>query len=149
MTNFYLIDPATGYYAGEVQSQSDIAPVGCVRVAPPALKSGQYAQWVNGAWAVTTVAPVQTAAVFAPPKPLVPPFDFYQRFTTAERIAVRALAATDPVAEDFYATLQAAISSGTQISTENADIVAGVNYLTSKPSSAPVLAAARAATILA
>jgi hypothetical protein len=149
MNTFYQIDPSNGYYAGATQTVSDIAPIGCVRIAPPALTPGQYAKWVGGAWEITTTAPTQTAVVYAPPKPLIPPFDFYQRFTSAERIAVRALASTDAVAEDFYATLQAAIASGTQISTENVDIVDGVNYLAANPTSAPVLTASRVAAILA
>lgn len=76
-------------------------------------------------------------------------FDFYRRFTSAERIAVRALAVTDPIAADFMHTLDGAIASGTPIYPNDPDTLAGLAYLSATPSGAPVLAAGRSAQILA
>lgn len=74
-----------------------------------------------------------------------PAFDFYRKFTSAERIAIRERAKTDPIAEDIYGTLNAAIASGSNVRSDDPDTVAGLAYLESKGDLAP----GRAAEILA
>jgi len=74
-----------------------------------------------------------------------PAFDFYRKFTTAERVAIRTLAKTDPIVEDIYATLNAAIASGSNVRDDDPDTVNGLAYL----ESVGVLAEGRAAEILA
>ena len=85
------------------------------------------------------------------PTPIVtiPAFDFYRRLTAAERIAIRMLAATDPIANDFLHTLDSAIASGTAVSATDPDLLAGMAYLQVHPAASPCLTAARVATILA
>lgn len=78
-----------------------------------------------------------------------PAFDFYRKFTAAERIAVRTLAKTDPIAEDFLRTLEAAIASTSLVHADNADVVAGLAYLSATPGGSPCLAAGRSAALLA
>ena len=58
-------------------------------------------------------------------------FDFYRKFTSVERIAIREFAKTDPVAEDFYATLNAAIASGANVRDDDVDTRNGLAYLES------------------
>lgn len=85
------------------------------------------------------------------PAPLLawPAFDFYRRFTAAERIAIRTLAQTDPVAADFMATLDATISSGSRVLASDPDLIAGLGYLQTKPTGSPVLTSMRATQLLA
>lgn len=72
-------------------------------------------------------------------------FDFYRKFSSAERIAIRTRTNTDPIAEDIYSTLNAAIASGANIRDDDPDTTNGLAYL----ESVGVLAAGRAAEILA
>lgn len=60
-----------------------------------------------------------------------PAFDFYRKFTAEERIAIRTRAKTDAIAEDIYSTLNAAISSGSNIRDDDPDTVRGLLYLES------------------
>jgi hypothetical protein len=85
------------------------------------------------------------------PQPVVtgiPPFEFLNRFTRAERIAARALATTDPVVADFMHMLDAAAMSGVPIMPDNHDVVDGLAYLSANPANSPVLAAGRAAQLV-
>jgi hypothetical protein len=66
-----------------------------------------------------------------------PAFDFYRRLTSAERIAIRERAKTDPIAEDIYATLNAAIASGANVRDDDPDTLAGLAYLESTGDLAP------------
>lgn len=66
------------------------------------------------------------------PSKLWAAFDFYRRFTSPERIAIRTLAKTDPIAEDFLHTLDAAIASKSNVLAEDSDTVAGLSYLVSQ-----------------
>lgn len=83
--------------------------------------------------------------VLSPPDPVTPPpspltqLAFLRRFTAEERIASRASA--DPVVQDFLHLLGLA----QEIRLDDADTVAGVNYL----ESLGLLAAGRAAAVLA
>lgn len=54
---------------------------------------------------------------------------FLRRFTLAQRIAIRALAATDPIVQDFMALLDAAIAAGGDVYLDDPDTAAGVAYL--------------------
>ena len=76
-------------------------------------------------------------------------FDFYRAFTPAERIGIRMLAKTDPIAEDFVHTLNNAISSGSRIFSSDPDLFAAMAYLAMTPSDGPVLSDARRDAILA
>lgn len=58
-----------------------------------------------------------------------PAFDFYRKFTSQERIAIRSRAKTDPVVEDIYATLNAAVASGANVRDDDPDTVQGLTYL--------------------
>lgn len=78
----------------------------------------------------------------------IKPFDFLRRFTSAERIAARALAATDAHAADFLHVLDSAIASGTMIYANDPDTVVGMAYLSATPAGSPVLAAGRSSEIL-
>lgn len=88
-------------------------------------------------------------------RPAIPPpqqwaaFDFYRRFTAAERIAIRTLAQTDPVAADFMATLDATIASGARVLANDPDLQGGLSYLQAHPAGSPVLTPARALALLA
>ena len=79
----------------------------------------------------------------------IPAFDFYRRLSPQERIAIRTLAATDPIANDFLHTLDSAIASGIGVQANDPDLQAGMAYLQVHPSAAPCLTAARVAQILA
>ena len=81
-------------------------------------------------------------------QPIVQPFAFYRALTAAERIAIRALAATDPVATDFLHTLDNAIASGTPISKSDPDLIAGMAYLSTNPAVSPCITPARVATLM-
>lgn len=85
--------------------------------------------------------------VIAPPK-LWTAFDFYRRFTSAERIAIRELAKTDMHADDFLRTLDATIAAGANVRADDPDTIAGINYLQTAPADNPVLTATRAAEIM-
>jgi len=76
-------------------------------------------------------------------------YAFYRLFTPAERIAIRTLGNTDPVAYDFLHTLEMTIAASGRVVATDPDLVAGMAYLQAQPSSSPVLTAARAAAILA
>lgn len=56
-------------------------------------------------------------------------FDFYRRFTSAERILIRNTAKVDPIVEDFMHTLDAAIASKSNILASDQDTINGLNYL--------------------
>jgi len=72
-------------------------------------------------------------------------YDFKLRFTTAERMAIRARAKTDPVAEDFMDMLDTAAATNTSIFSTDALVNAGLQYLESEG----VLGEGRAAEIVA
>jgi hypothetical protein len=80
---------------------------------------------------------------------IIPSFDFYRRFTPAERIAVRALAKTDPIAEDFLHTLDSAIASQVNVRSDDPDTRAGLAYLEAMPVGNPVLSLGRSLELLA
>ena len=92
---------------------------------------------------------------FTPPAPTPPPaptalpaFQFYRALTAAERIAIRALAASDPLAADFMHTLDNAIASATPVSKSDPDLVAGMNYLSTQPAGSPCITPARVAALM-
>lgn len=85
----------------------------------------------------------------APTVSVTPAFDFYRKFTLQERIAIRTLAATDLIAEDFLATLNAAIAGGLNVRSDDHDLIGGLAYFESVPSGSPVLAQGRALELLA
>ena len=66
---------------------------------------------------------------------------FLRRFTPAQRIAIRTLAATDPVAQDFMALLDAAVASGGDVDLDDPDTAAGVGYLATQLPDAAIDAA--------
>ena len=74
-----------------------------------------------------------------------PAFDWYRRFSQAERIAIRTLAQTDAIATDIMTTLDHAIASGSNVRADDPDTINGLAYLTS----AGVLAMGRSAELLA
>lgn len=78
-----------------------------------------------------------------------PAFDFYRKFTSAERIAVRELAKTDMHADDFLRTLDNTIAASANVRADDPDTIAGIAYLQTVPAGSPVLTAARAAEIMA
>ena len=82
------------------------------------------AEWVM----VPYVAPVIPVPVIPPNQ--WPAFDFYRKFTAAQRIAIRTLANTDPVVADFMHTLDSAIASGTSVIANDPDLTSGLAYLT-------------------
>lgn len=110
---------------------------------------------IGGTWAAcpVQVGPgwMQDGSGWTPPAVVRswPAFEFYRRLTSAERIAVRSLAKTDPIAEDVIHTLDAAIASGTQVRSDDPDLIAGMAYLSATPVGSPVLAPGRAAEITA
>jgi len=77
-----------------------------------------------------------------------PAYEFYRRFTSAERIAIRALADVDPIEYDFLRTLEHAISSNSSVMSNDPDLIAGLAYLESHPIGSPCLSMGRAAIIL-
>ena len=85
-----------------------------------------------------------------PPTPVAAweAFDFYRRFTVAERVGIRTLAQTNPIAADFIATLDATIASGSRVVANDADLLAGLAYLQTKPEGAPIFTAERAAQLI-
>ena len=76
-------------------------------------------------------------------------FDFYRRFTVAERVGIRTLAQTDPIAADFIATLDATIASGARVLANDPDLIAGLGYLQTQPAGSPVFTAGRVAELIA
>lgn len=54
---------------------------------------------------------------------------FLRRITQAQRIAIRDLAKTNPVVDDFMRLLDATISQGGTVNLDDDDTVAGVYYL--------------------
>lgn len=93
----------------------------------------------------------QAGGEFAPPPAPVAAwaaFDFYRRFTAAERVAIRTLALTDPLAADFIATLDATIASGARVLANDADLLDGLGYLQTKPEGSPIFTAERAAKLI-
>ena len=76
-------------------------------------------------------------------------FDFYRKFTLAERIRVRALAATDPIANDIIHTLDSAMASGTPVRADDPETIDGLAYLSVNPSGDPAITPARAIELLA
>lgn len=85
-----------------------------------------------------------------PPEPVAAweAFDFYRRFTAAERVAIRTLARTDPLAADFIATLDATIASGARVLANDTDLLDGLAYLQTKPEGSPIFTAERAAELI-
>lgn len=75
-------------------------------------------------------------------------FDFYRRLAAAERIAIRALANTDPIAADFMHTLDSAIASGAPVLANDADLLAGLAYLSATPAGSPAITPARVTALL-
>ena len=70
--------------------------------------------------------------------PFVPPpiterfisgVEFLRRFTSAQRIAIRTLTKTDPVADDFMRLLDATIAQGSGVNLMDQDTIDGVGYL--------------------
>ena len=86
-----------------------------------------------------------------PPTPVAAweAFDFYRRFTVAERVGIRTLAQTDPIAADFIATLDATIASGARVLANDPDLIAGLGYLQTQPAGSPVFTAGRVAELIA
>ena len=120
---YTLIQGPTGFdpaacYVGQL-------PPGTWQVAPDNIELGD--QYQNGEWVLA-------------PRPVLPltRLEFLRRFTSAERIAIRA--STDPVVVDFLSLLDAA----QEVRTDDADTVAGIGYL----ATTGLLAAERAAEIL-
>jgi hypothetical protein len=87
-----------------------------------------------------------------PPAPPVtlswPAIVLYRRMTSAERIAIRTLAATDPIAMDFDQTMNHMIASGQTVYENDADLQAGLTYLQSHPSGSPIFTSVRVAELL-
>jgi len=88
---------------------------------------------VAGASFIATNYP--DAVLIPDPPAVIPPnqwpaFDFYRKFTAAQRIAIRTLANTDPVVADFMHTLDSAIASGTSVIANDPDLTSGLAYLT-------------------
>ena len=108
-------------------------------MAPPTVTGSKVAQWQGDRWVVLNARP----APLPVPEP-VPPvlvwslFDFYRLFTQAERLAIDA--ATDPAVKDFWRL----VASATSLSSNDADVVAGVTNLQTKA----LIATGRAAQIL-
>ncbi|MDR3480643.1 MAG: hypothetical protein P4L91_07995 [Burkholderiaceae bacterium] len=101
------------------------------------------AQYPNGGY---TLVALDNAAVTAVP---CPAYEFYRFLTSAERIAIHALAATDMAVYDFMYTLQVTISNGGNVLATDPDMVTALAYLQTVPSGAPIFSAARAAAIIA
>ena len=80
-------------------------------------------------------------------KPLTP-YAFLQRLTVAERVAARSLSGTDMVVADFMSMLDHAGMSNMPIMLNDPETIAGVDYIGTVPSTAPILTAARIAQIL-
>lgn len=65
-----------------------------------------------------------------PPEPrAITGIAFLRRFTLAQRISIRGLAATDPVVQDFMALLDVVIAAGGDVDLDDPDTAAGVAYL--------------------
>jgi hypothetical protein len=54
---------------------------------------------------------------------------FLRRFNLAQRIAIRELAATDQIANDFMELLNATIAQGVNVNLDDEDTIAGVGYI--------------------
>lgn len=76
-------------------------------------------------------------------------WDFYRKFTSAEWILALTLAKTDPVAEYFINTLNAAIACGKRIYADDQDTLAGLDYLSQLHGNIRVLGVGRKEEILA
>lgn len=79
-----------------------------------------------------------------PPVVLISIATFMLLLTQAERMAARALRATDPLVDDFW-ELMLACTGG--IALQHPVVIAGINYLTT--TTPPVLTSDRAASVLA
>ena len=55
--------------------------------------------------------------------------EFLRRFTSAQRIAIRTLTKTDPIADDFMRLLDATIAQGSGVNLMDQDTIDGVGYL--------------------
>ena len=55
--------------------------------------------------------------------------EFLRRFTPAQRIAIRTLTKTDPIADDFMRLLDATIAQGSGVNLMDQDTIDGVGYL--------------------
>jgi len=55
--------------------------------------------------------------------------EFLRRFTTAQRIAIRSLSETDPIAKDFMHLLDSTIAQGSRVNLDDPDTALGVGYL--------------------
>ena len=93
---------------------------------------------IDGEYTVTTfesgavLREITQKTTLAEPTLSWPAFDFYRKFTSGQRIAIRELAKTDPAAEDFMRTLDAAIASGARVVANDPDTANGMAYLQSK-----------------
>lgn len=73
--------------------------------------------------------PAQSDFVAAAPARLVTPIGFLDRFTTAERIGIRAAAKTDAVAQDYLHRLDLKAACGEMIDLDSANTIGGLAYL--------------------
>lgn len=110
-----------------------------------------WGNWSGERW--STPLYVEPAPMEPPLAPVVilPAYVVYRRFTSTERIAIRALSKVDEMAEDFMHSLNGAIASGNPVISSDPETVAGFAYLSTTPvpgQKHPVLAAGRTAEIL-
>lgn len=119
-----------GSLASGGSSVADVLPDGMAAKSFPA-RPDPARLW-NAAtldWDIDAPAPVQAWT----------PLEFMQRFTVAERVAVRAARLTDPVIDDFLALLEMA----GDVRSDSATVQQGLGYLVS----VNLLTGARAAGI--
>lgn len=108
--SYYILD-AAGFVTGAFDGPGQ--PANSTNVPPPA-DAARPLQFVGGAWVMATAGvPVSLLA-------------FFNRFTSTERLAIRAAQPTNPVVADFMMLVNAAKF----IDLANADTVAGLDYLT-------------------
>ncbi len=96
----------------------------------------------TGTKALTAYTP-PAPSVTAVANPLTP-YEFLMLFTQTERIGIMALQSSNPAVADFMNLL----AHATEVDILNPMTIEAVNYLTTVPTSSPVLTAARAAAIL-
>ncbi len=131
--NYALVNP-TGGIGGVPCTTSMIVYDGSSAYTPP---SG------------LTLAPQASAPAQCPPPgppTTISALSFLMRFTSAERIAIRT--STDPGVQDWLFLLQAQITNGGTIDLTNAEVQAGVNYLTAPATGSALLTSAQASNIL-
>lgn len=132
---FFVYDIATGALWSTTRSAEQLASPETLAAAGRAIveiaDASLPARWT---WDASALLPVSTPEVAGPLSKL----DMMRRFTLDERVSIRQSA--DPVIIDFRELLAMA----EEILIEDADTVAGVNYL----ETAGLIAAGRAAEIL-